>query len=82
VVCLLTANLSLSFATTRQWSVSQSATISSLARSSSVFCLLIRDHSGCESSHQKRSKCTYECFGGETSCYLRLNVSMWQSLLF
>jgi hypothetical protein len=28
-------------------------------------CVSVYDQSGCESSHQERSRYTYECFGGE-----------------
>ena len=36
--------------------------------SNAISYLSICDQSGCESSHQKRSRCTYECFGAGTSC--------------
>jgi len=36
--------------------------------SNAIAYLSIGDQSGCESSHQENSKCTYKCFGAGTQC--------------
>ena len=50
-----------------------------LVCSNAVSCLSICDQSGCEYSHQERSRCTYECFGGGT---VLLNKLLVYSLAF
>ena len=58
--CLITANLSLTFETTRQWSVSQSAPLKvryvHRVYSNINSCLSTCDQSGCESSLSERSR--------------------------
>jgi hypothetical protein len=58
------------------------AEISYIEYSNAISFLSICDQSGFESSHQDRSRCTYECFCAVTSCSQKPGFLMWQSLLF
>jgi len=68
---LLTANLSLNFATTNsdQYHSQLPWNLVHLVCSNPISCLSICVQSGYESSHQERSKCAYECFGVGTLCF-------------
>jgi len=68
--CLLTANLSLTFQprSSDQYHGQLPRKIAHGGYSNAISYLSRCDHSGCESFHQERSRCTYECFGAGIFC--------------